>query len=95
MTVAVGCTSVAVHVDEYDPNMTFLQLIEKVIEKYPFYKENPKVPICPNNTLLSLGGRVFYNRNERFVEHGILDGSLFGMTAGVHAKNKSCCVKLS
>ncbi len=89
ITVAIGQTTDVVHVKEYSQDMTFHDLALKVIEQYPIVKG---YPICPDNTLFSMAGRVFVCKmKEPFWSHWIREGTLFGMTAGAHNPDGNCC----
>ena len=93
ISVAIGQTTDVVHVKEYSRYMTFHDLVLKVMELYPKVKG---YPICPDNTLFSMSGRVFVcKRREPFWSHWIQNGTLLGMTAGVHSPNGDCCAGFS
>jgi len=90
ITIAISSTSDTVHIDAYSPEMTFYDLVLKLIAKYPVYLNNE---ICPMNSVFVPYGRVIVcKRRETFKMHHFLNGSVIDFVPGVHhKKNRECC----
>eukprot|EP00009_Paramoeba_aestuarina_P015587 CAMPEP_0201535876 /NCGR_PEP_ID=MMETSP0161_2-20130828/60310_1 /ASSEMBLY_ACC=CAM_ASM_000251 /TAXON_ID=180227 /ORGANISM="Neoparamoeba aestuarina, Strain SoJaBio B1-5/56/2" /LENGTH=282 /DNA_ID=CAMNT_0047941275 /DNA_START=242 /DNA_END=1086 /DNA_ORIENTATION=- len=77
ITVAISRRKETVYIAEYSPEMTFFDLVSKVIEKYPSHLDQE---ICPMNSVFVPYGRVIVcKRQETFKSHHFVDGSVIDL----------------
>jgi len=93
ITIAISRTKDSVHINEYSPEMTFFDLVLKLIHQYPSHLGKD---ICPMNSLFVPYGRVIVCKHRETLQaHSIVDGTLIDFVAGVHnVGNRDCCAKV-